>query len=274
MTTKICTGPCGETKDVTEFSMRKGSTDGYRNQCKKCRCNQTKKYHEEHKEERNEYAKKYREEHREELNEYMKKYNEENREQLLGQGRKRYEENREKMLEQNKKYREEHREELNEYAKKYREEHREKLLEQNKKYREEHREELIEYAVNYTRERLKTDPLYKLIHTLRSRIYNAIRNQYGEKAHSSMELIGCTIQEVRCHIESQFVEGMTWDNHGKWHIDHIRPCASFNLEDPEEQKKCFHFTNLQPLWAEDNLRKSDKFSDKQQSCDDIIENKQ
>ena len=52
--------------------------------------------------------------------------------------------------------------------------------------------------------------------------------------------------------------GMTWENYGEWHLDHMRPCASFNLEDPEEQKKCFHWTNLQPLWAKDNLAKSDR----------------
>ena len=220
MSTKTCKGSCGETKNVTEFSVRKkGSTYGYRNQCKKCRCNQAKKYYEEHKEERNEYSKKYHEEHREELNQKHKEYCEKNKE---------------------------------------------RIEQVRKEYREVHRKELSAQSVEYERQRRKTDPMKKLKKTLRSRIYNAIHRQYGEKANSSMELIGCTIQEVRKHIESQFVEGMTWDNHGEWHVDHIRPCVSFNLEDPEEQKKCFHFTNLQPLWAEDNFRKSGKFSDKQE----------
>jgi hypothetical protein len=60
---------------------------------------------------------------------------------------------------------------------------------------------------------------------------------------------------LRAHLEAQFVPGMTWANHGAWHVDHIRPCASFNLEDPAEQRVCFHFSNLQPLWAQDNLAK-------------------
>ena len=85
-----------------------------------------------------------------------------------------------------------------------------------------------------------------------------MKNNASGKAYSTMELIGCTIEEVRTFLEAEFEEGMTWENQDEWHIDHIRPCASFNLEDPEEQKKCFHWTNLQPLWAADNLAKSDR----------------
>ena len=81
-----------------------------------------------------------------------------------------------------------------------------------------------------------------------------------------MELLGCTIEEFRKHLSDQFVEGMTWENHGvytldnpeKWHIDHIIPCASFNLVLEEEQKKCFHYTNMQPLWGLQNIQKSAK----------------
>ena len=68
------------------------------------------------------------------------------------------------------------------------------------------------------------------------------------------------MQTLKQHLESQFKDGMSWNNHGVkgWHIDHIKPCASFDLTDPEEQKKCFHFSNLQPLWWIDNLKKKDK----------------
>jgi len=78
------------------------------------------------------------------------------------------------------------------------------------------------------------------------------------KTGKTLELTGCSKEELITHLQSKFTEGMTWDNYGEWHIDHILPCVSFNLEDPEEQKKCFHWTNLQPLWAIDNIRKGAK----------------
>ena len=74
-----------------------------------------------------------------------------------------------------------------------------------------------------------------------------------------MELTGCSKEDLIKHLESQFTDGMTWENYGEWHIDHIRPCCSFNLEDPEEQKTCFHWTNLQPLWAIDNMKKGGSY---------------
>jgi hypothetical protein len=74
-----------------------------------------------------------------------------------------------------------------------------------------------------------------------------------------MQLVGCNIDILIKYIESLFLEDMSWDNYGKWHIDHIRPCSSFDLSDNEQQKICFNYKNLQPLWAEDNLKKSDKW---------------
>jgi len=98
---------------------------------------------------------------------------------------------------------------------------------------------------------------------LSSRIHKAItRNGNGaRKAASTMELIGCTIAEVRAYLESKFLPGMTWDNcgHNGWHIDHIRPCDSFNLADPDQQRTCFHFTNLQPLLEAENISKSNRW---------------
>ncbi len=83
-------------------------------------------------------------------------------------------------------------------------------------------------------------------------ILNALKN--NKKSKPTMKLIGCTVQELSQHLERQFKPGMTWQNHGVrgWHIDHKRPCCSFDLSKPEEQVKCFHFSNLQPLWWKDN----------------------
>lgn len=77
----------------------------------------------------------------------------------------------------------------------------------------------------------------------------------AKKAARSVELLGCSINELMKHIETKWQFGMSWDNYGKWHLDHIRPCASFDLLDPQQQRDCFHYTNLQPLWALDNQRK-------------------
>lgn len=108
------------------------------------------------------------------------------------------------------------------------------------------------------KKRLKNDPSYKLLCSIRHRIKETIKRGY--KSASSKHLLGCAVEKARNHIESQFKEGMTWENHGKfgWHIDHIKPCASFDLTDPEQQRQCFHYTNLQPLWWRDNLSKGEK----------------
>lgn len=121
-------------------------------------------------------------------------------------------------------------------------------------WKEQNIETIREYKRQWIAERSKNDKLFKLKNNLRSRIYQAVKR----KSARTTDLLGCTIEDVRTFLEAEFEEGMTWDNIGEWHIDHIRPCASFNLEDPEEQKKCFHWTNLQPLWAADNLAKSDR----------------
>ena len=88
---------------------------------------------------------------------------------------------------------------------------------------------------------------------LRIRINLALKG--NPKLSTTMKLVGCSIERLKQHLEKQFKMGMSWNNYGKWHIDHIRPCASFDLSKPSEQKKCFNYTNLQPLWAEENLKK-------------------
>jgi hypothetical protein len=110
----------------------------------------------------------------------------------------------------------------------------------------------------YLKNKLKTDFNYKLIHTIRVRVKDVLRGH--SKSDSTINMLGCTINELWIHLEKQFKQGMTRQNHGKWHIDHIIPCSSFDLTKPEEQSKCFHYTNLQPLWASENLAKGSKIS--------------
>lgn len=102
------------------------------------------------------------------------------------------------------------------------------------------------------------NPTYKVACSLRSRISSLIRKAGVKKEMRSTELLGCSIDEFRKYLETQFKVGMAWSNYGKWHIDHIVPCCSFDLTNVDEQKKCFHYTNQQPLWANDNLKKSGK----------------
>jgi hypothetical protein len=125
-------------------------------------------------------------------------------------------------------------------------------------YRKKNVKRISKHYMEYEKARKKIDPAFKLLKTLRSRLSNAIKNKGGIKSESTMNLTGCELNYLKGYLEGKFTEGMTWENHGEWHIDHIKPCCSYNLEDEEEQKTCFNYTNLQPLWAIDNLVKGGK----------------
>lgn len=108
------------------------------------------------------------------------------------------------------------------------------------------------------REERRNNPEKRILHCCRSRIRAAICGK--KKSVSTRELIGCDIADLMRHLESKFKPRMAWNNYGirGWHIDHIRPCSSFNLLNENELRTCFHFSNLQPLWAAENIRKKDK----------------
>ena len=130
----------------------------------------------------------------------------------------------------------------------WRENNKEKISAYNSEYSKAHREDINK------REKLKrdADPVYRMKLNLRKMTRRSIKN-LNVKGNS--ELLGCSYNEVRNHLTKQFRNGMSWDNYGEWHIDHIVPLASANTE--EDVKKLFHYTNLQPLWAEENLIKGD-----------------
>lgn len=100
-----------------------------------------------------------------------------------------------------------------------------------------------------------------LIDRIRSRVQSALKNYTEKKKKHTIEYLGCSIETLREHLEKQFVTGMEWNSLGEWHIDHIRPCASFDLEDEEEKHKCFHYTNLQPMWATENISKGASYDE-------------
>ena len=107
--------------------------------------------------------------------------------------------------------------------------------------------------------RMKTDVQFRMRRYLRNRMKEILRDRKSQ--FSMVKTLGCSIQDLRAHLQGKFTEGMTWDNYGKWHIDHIRPLASFDLKNPPEVKEAFHFTNLQPLWATDNLKKGKRYQE-------------
>ena len=127
-----------------------------------------------------------------------------------------------------------------------------------KQYYHNNREYTIKQTNNYKNERRKVDPAFKLERNMRCRLYHALKKDNSYKADKTMKLVGCTPTFLKEYLEAKFKDGITWDNYGEWHVDHIIPCASFDLTKEEEQKKCFHYTNLQPLWAEENLSKGAK----------------
>ena len=109
-------------------------------------------------------------------------------------------------------------------------------------------------------QKTKRHPKYIILRALRRRLSETIRKVGANKKASTMEILGCTAEDFKNYLENKFREGMIWENYGTWHIDHINPCYSFNLTKDEEQKRCFHYTNLQPLWARENLIKGKKIN--------------
>ena len=111
----------------------------------------------------------------------------------------------------------------------------------------------------YQKNRADNDVGFRILMNLRTRLGAAIRGK--GKSGSTRKLLGCSIPELKAHLEKQFTPGMSWENYGAWHVDHIVPCCSFDLTCAEEQRRCFHFTNLQPLWADANFKKGGRTPD-------------
>jgi hypothetical protein len=224
--TKVC-NICGEEKPLEAFWKAKANRDGYNNACIKCKSI----YHSNH-------NKKWRQTaHAKELKaESTKRY-------LI------------RHLEKRKEYRKTTA--WKSYIKEYRQS--EHYKNQQKEYREKHKEERRISNAAWMREYRKI-PQNGIKSNLRTRINYALNAQNATKQFSTMELLGCTIVFLKDYLEFNFKEGMSWDNHTVcgWHIDHIIPCDAFDLTDPEQQKQCFHYTNLQPLWWYENLAKGAK----------------
>jgi hypothetical protein len=218
MEKKICS-KCKIEKDVCNFGILKSSKDGYRNICKECRKNEKDK----------------------------------NKEYYLNKSKEWRLNNQNNVKEYNKKYFNKNREKLKILWKEYRKKNKSSMLVKKKEYIDRNRD-----ILNLkTKERLTNDPVFKLIKYSRNRIRQYLKTKDINKSNTTLNIIGCSPEFLKEHIEKQFTEGMSWDLMGKHiHIDHIIPLSSAKTE--EEIYKLCHYTNLQPLWAEDNLKKSNK----------------
>lgn len=206
---KICR-ICGEMKEIIEFHKKKGTPDGYRRECKECVKNIQKKYKEvpDFKEKRKLYDK----------NRYKKK-----RDRILERKKEYHVENREKILLQKKEYHS-----------------TEKCKTRYKQWRKENKEHLNELQSKYRKE----NP-----HTIawRSILHSALNRLGTKKQGHTIDLLGYSAIQLKEHIEKQFTEGMTWDNHGDWHIDHIKAVTKF--DNSEDVRIVCALQNLRPLWA-------------------------
>jgi hypothetical protein len=217
METKVCK-KCGEEKNVCEFGKLKSSKDGLLYSCKECN------------------------------NKRSVEYRKNNPEKILELTRNWTRKNPDSVYNRHKKWRKENPEKVKELREEWYKKNPEKRLEYRKNYKPRKQQQ--------RKERRKIDPLFVLTNNLRSRMYKFLITLNITKKNTTFEIVGCSPQELKEHLENKFVSGMSWENRTEWHIDHIIPLSSAKTE--EELYKLCHYTNLQPLWEEENLKKSNK----------------
>ena len=247
--TKQCS-KCKEIKDVSEFGNNRTRRDGLQSQCKQCR-------------------KAYRKSNREKIRASNKAYRKANREKFRAYQKAYYESNREKILAYHKAYQkayyESNREKIRASEKAYYESNREKIIAHQKAYQKANREKVRAFRKIYKQKRRREDPSFRLKCNLRRATCKVFAGK--SKPASTMNLLGCTQEFAMAHLESQFTEGMSWDNYGEgsvpkgqryWEVDHIFPMAKADVTDPAQAYAVCKWQNLQPLWREENREKDDK----------------
>lgn len=271
--TKLC-GKCKEIKPKSAFGKNKVGKDKLQSYCKSCK----KQWYALNFDRLTiEAAAKYKN-NSEEILLKRKIYRDANREKIRKQARDQYHNNKgtEKGLirENNaKEYAHKNRDKHRTYAKEryaenresyklksriYAENNKDKNKKTSKIYVQKNKFKINLYKKIWHNNRLKKDELYYLTNRIRNCISKALRKSDFKKNSKTAEILGCTFEDFKLHIEEQFANGMNWSNHGKWHYDHIIPISSAKNE--EEIIKLNHYTNFQPLWAEDNLSKGDNLN--------------
>lgn len=223
---------CGEEKDISKFGSNKRMKDGLNYYCKECQ---------------NRMNRESRSRNRELWLEGKRIYREKNARSLAKKQLIYYHKNKESISIRRKTQMHKYRDRIEAYRIKYYKENRKGIIKQTSEYK---------------KNRCKHDVGFRLRRLLSDRIQHALRFNKVTKSQKTIELLGCTIGFYMEYLEQRFFPGMTWDNYGLrgWHIDHIRPCASFDLTDPKQQRECFNYKNTQPLWAHENYLKGAKVS--------------
>lgn len=187
---------------------------------------------------------------------YQKSYYVNNKEQILAYQDFYNENNKEKVASRKKSYSKANEKKVAAYQQEYSKENKEKLSAYNKNYRQSNKEKLRAASNSYAKNRKAVDPIF----SMRLRIKDAINNSLSKKGFTKKsrthEILGCDWETFKEHIESRFLDGMSWENRDEWHIDHIIPVSL--AQDEEAVITLNHYLNLRPLWAADNLEKSDK----------------
>lgn len=249
---KICR-KCHIEKELESFGGRAASRDGLKSWCKPCESMASRERRNADPEKAKDIAKKSRKKHAAKRNKNSVLWREKNKErmkQTQAEYRKRPEVKAARRAEAEKKRRENC---VPVRSKMPRSERLEKANIAAKAYYKANKDKIREYKKTWIREKIATDPQFKLTHRLRTRVYNAVKGTV--KSATTIELIGCEVEHLMEHLAESFTPGMSWDNYGDWHVDHIIPCAEFDLTKEAEQRACFNYRNLQPLWAFDNMSK-------------------
>lgn len=218
---------CHLTLDIDNFTKHSKSKDGYYFCCKLCKSNDSKKY-----------------------------YNE-NSEYIRDKSNRYYSENKENIIDVRKKYYKNNRIYLLKYKKDYHLQNKDRQKYLSSLYLLNHKDSISESKRLYISKRRRNNPLFRLRESISKLINYSIKVKGYDKKYKSEEILGCKISEFKLFIESKFQEGMTWENYGDWHLDHIRPVSWGNSE--IELIKLNHYTNFQPLWAKDNLSKGNRW---------------
>lgn len=236
---------CKADKPEEEFSRRTKSKRGYSDWCKLCQHNYHKQYYSESKDVIKEYKRKIESKIKVYNEVYMPQYYLTHKDKLKLNSKRYQIENKNKLFDKKQSY-----------AKNYYLSHKKEKVNYQKQYKLKN----PGYMTNYVKERSKVDINFKIHKILRSRFKAIFKNKI--KHTSVINLIGCSLNDLKLHLEAQFKPEMNWQNHGKiWEIDHIIPCSKFNFIELEEQQKCFHYTNLQPLFKTTSIAKELGYKD-------------